>query len=274
MMRKKTRLIKSVMMIAACIMLTACDKSVAVESWQSSVFESEQTITESETVKTLPSEKEDMEAHYRKYFENYNFVNMSIKTEIDYNREDGSQYAIYVSIIKDGQKTMVRHEIMDQKAIGKTSEDSVTAYMMEDGYTYLVNEIAGQKTYCKAKLSDEEKDQMFFMSDSHTRIILGLIGATQINYDHEEIIDGVLYDVLAYEKESDLSFLFYVNRDAQELERFDITVSGRREVNLVIESQPVILPEEAANIGEETTEQLQQAFKEGMQGCMKEYLKE
>lgn len=247
-MKLKNAVAKGLIAVMMCGMLTACQKddvSISADTQTESEVDQEVEDTGKEEASTEESEAEESETeessdetvisdeanaewseHYKGFFENYDTNHMMINAKAEYEDANVNMSMIIgLGIVDDN---MFFQFGMD---MGK-GENSVTMYVSDEGYAYLEESIFGEKVCVKAKTEGNEGD-IFSSISSEETFGLDQETASKIVYDHEEVIDGVTYDVLVAEVDDNKAF-YYVNRDTQELEKISVPYEGGQMLDCLV----------------------------------------
>lgn len=234
-MKKRKLWIKCVAVVAAGMLLTACENkqaevSVATQSEEVSGIAAMIPAASSEELQkesTPEAPKDDWSNKYATYFEEHPLDNkvMDVETE-----EAGMRIHLRFSFGHTDEMVYVKYVVWEGKAkksFDLTDESNcVTLYYFKNGDAYIETAMKGKKTeYQKATgMSWEEA-----LENTKTDTPMGIDDDMfeSLAYDREETVDGVIYDVLsskALRKTKSkanrwVKYYFYVNRATQELER-------------------------------------------------------
>ena len=231
---KKRGLVKLAALLLASAMLTACgekapEESVSVGSPMAGlgdVLASAQSEASVSAVEETSAEapKDDWSQKYDHYFAEHPLGNCVIDMSAE---EEGVKMAIRFGLGQTEEFLYFRYVVWEcdaKKELDTSSEDNyITAYMYKNGEAYLATTMKGKKTeYYKATDLDFMNASELASSDNP----LGLMDDNEFTYDHEEEINGVMYDVLftktLYTTKSKanrwLKNYYYINRETQALE--------------------------------------------------------
>ena len=231
---KKRGLAGLAAMLLAGVLLTACGEKAPEEAAGISkpmagigdVLASAQSEVSAfgmeETSEEAP--KEDWSQKYDHYFEEHPFGNCVIDVETE---EEGVKMAIRFGLGQTEEFLYFKYAVWEcdaKKELDTSSEDNfVTAYMYKNGEAYLATTMKDKKTeYYRATDLDFMNASELASSDNP----LGLMSDEEFTYDHEEELDGVMYDVLLtktlHTTKSKanrwVKNYYYINRETQALE--------------------------------------------------------
>ena len=230
---KKRGLAGVAAMLLAGALLTACGEKAAEESVSvgnpmagiGDVLASAQSEASVSGVEEMTAEapKDDWSQKYDHYFEEHPLGNCVIDMS---GEEEGMKIAIRFGLGQTEELLYFKYVVWEcdaKQELDTSSEDNyVTAYMYKNGEAYLATTMKGKKTeYYKATDLDFMNAEALASSDSP----LGLMDDNEFTYDHEEEVEGVMYDVLftktLYTTKSKanrwVKNYYYINRETQEL---------------------------------------------------------
>jgi len=202
----------------------------------------------------IPANKDELEAKYKEYFRNFNGSNKKFIADLDYD-ESGIQFGIHMEIGSYDKNAYVQMAFSGgtNKA---ASKNELFFYIMDDGFTYLIADMPGKKSCSKTKMDKGQAENEIPLVDMES-VTVSEEQLDKLHYDHEESIDGVIYDVLSCdEKTGDAEIYFHMDRNAQELYKIAATSEGMEVDFLVSDSTKIELPSEAAGATELSREDL------------------
>ena len=260
-MKRKSFLTKVLALtMAAAIALSGCSDKAAVEessanvessvesSVESKVEESkteeskveESKVEESKTEESKTEESKsnagnvdisqvtDWSAHYKEYFQNFSMDGKVMNFHFE-GDESGMHLVFDMNIGAKDNMSIFEFGMSGQD--GK--QYSMSMYSLEDKSAYLELKMGdGEKSVCKTdSLMEGAVDNLNLAGD-----YINTDDLEKLNYVGTDTVNGVLYDVLSMKQDMDgeeAEMLYYVNRNAQELEL--IKVNGIE--NLVVEGR-------------------------------------
>ena len=206
---------------------------------QSAESSTEQSAESTESVEakqvTDISQVSDWAAHYKEFFKNYNFDGKQMKFHFE-GEESGMQINMDMVIgTKDGESCFL-FVIKGQDG----SDNTLSVYALKDKTAYLDMAVAGQgRTIYKTSSLDEDSLGSMNMAEEY-------VGGDmeQLEYVGEETIDGVLYDVLKMQVESEekAEALYYVDREDQELKKIAVSSDELQMDGVISDLDKVALP--------------------------------
>lgn len=180
-------------------------------------------VSESSSEEIAP--KDDWSTKYENYFKEHPLQNCIIDMATE---EEGVKMAIRFGLGQTEEFLYLKYVVWEcdaKQELDTSSEDNyVTAYMYKNGEAYLATTMKGKKTeYYKTTDLDFMNAEQMASSDNP----LGLADDSEFTYDHEEELDGVVYDVLftktLHTTKSKanrwVKNYYYINRETQALER-------------------------------------------------------
>lgn len=178
----------------------------------------------------LEEEKEDWSGKYEHYFEEHPMMNKVMDV---YTETQGNKIFLRFAFGQTEEMLYVKYAVWEcnaKKELDTSSEDNyVVLYFTKDGEAYLETVMKGKKTEYQrtSGLNWQDVGQV-----SKTDRPMGIDDTMleDIKYDREEVIDGVVYDVLVAKslRQSEskanryVKNYFYINRETQELEMYHL----------------------------------------------------
>lgn len=238
-MKKRKFWIGCVAILSAGVLLAGCGKKAEEESVQSqdggqagivSILGSVSSENQTEGSGEVVENKDDWSKKYEHYFEEHPLDNTVMEVE---EETEGQRIFLRFALGTTEDMVYVKYAVWEGSAKKKldTSEENnyVVVYYLKNGEGYIETVMKGKKTeYQKASGLDWNRAAEMTQTDDP----MGLEKAedAEITYDHEEVIDGVTYDVL-YTKTLRqtkskanrwVKNYFYINRETQQLAVYEL----------------------------------------------------
>ncbi len=180
-----------------------------------------------QTPEPTAAPKEDWSTKYEDYFLKHPLMNKVLEVE---EEEDGLKIAIRFSFGQTDNVVYVKYVVWEGSAKREldTSEEKnyVTLYLLENGEGYMETVMKGKKTDYQ-KYTGINWNEAAELSQTDNPMGLGDDLYENMEYDREETIDGVVYDVLVSKALRQtkskanrwVKYYFFINRLTQELEK-------------------------------------------------------
>ena len=217
-------------LLAAGMLLSGCSMGASDKgSDAAEVSVTSEEPKESATATPIPTEepKDDWSGKYDNYFDEHPLQNIIMDLEVE---EEGYLVHMRYYLGQTDTANVIRYSMWacrSGKELDMSTERNVfTAYFTYEGEAYLQVDLKGKKPEYYHGVNIGEED-LTAITQSESPVEIGDDTVEETSYDREEVIDGVVYDILmskTLRKTKSkanrwVKTYFYINRETQQLEK-------------------------------------------------------
>lgn len=231
-MKKRGLGVRIAALLLAGALMAGCGETAVETPEPASTERAVLDLTSNATPEPVSTEapKDDWSGKYDNYFEVHPLDGVTVEAE---TISEGVKVFLRMSFIDTEELSYVRMCLWEgkrKKEFDKTQElNAVTLYCYNNGDVYLMTELKGKPTIYQ-KATGFSWDQLDELTMGDHRFGIKDDVYEEAKYDHDETIDGVVYDVLASkvlrQTESKanrwVKYYFFINRETQAMDRFQI----------------------------------------------------